>query len=485
MQARYVSNSSEVGDERGSWSSSSAGGLAAVATPTPELPSRFRFHHHYHHHSKAGHSPIPPSLPLQSPLTISPSKYHHHHHYFRSPEWHNHNDAFTHPHSVPPENYRPFPCKTLGIESYVTENLLLSAHIANSKVKSQQLTELPLFQRRCAHALADMIVSPHTILPALIGVFLRPDGTRRSAFNKQLSVYLKAAYRRTAKKPRGLQSKSDIPATLLPTILALLFSYICGLIFGWQLGLTIGLTSVTLYLTFLCVVLYGGLVRRWRLAQSVAETLLRYARSWRLLVDILFYRPPEQILVPTNVRLKLGASETPWEAVIRLSEKVWEAASSKYSATAVYLQYANEDASCQGKRRCRKACCVPALGCFILWILSLLTWSTVLRVYMNSGESADQYRHGSKIAFIVSGAVALLSLLTLLAASLKSVRRLTRIHQRFRSLIKQRNQLLRCTPDSKEAKIVSCHQNTAAAFTNSASLKLTQTGHSRARLYFE
>ncbi|VDK22680.1 unnamed protein product [Taenia asiatica] len=449
MQTRYALNSSEVGDERESWSSFSAGGLAAVAAPTPEFPSRFHSQHHYHYHSKTENSPPPP------PLTVSSSEHHRHHHHPRSQERHNHKEALRHPHAFPPEKYRLSPSKTLGIESYETENLFLGAYITNSKIKSHQLLEMPPFQRRCVHALADMIVSPYTTLPALIGVFLRPDGTKRSTFNKQLSVYLKAAYRRIAKKPKGLQSKSDIPATLLPTVLAMLFSYICGLIFGWQFGLTIGLTSITLYLAFLCVVLYGGLVRRWRLAQRAAETLLRYARSWRLIVDILFYRPPKQNLVPTNVRLlpvslKLGVSETPWDAVLRLSEKMWEAASSKYSTTAVYLQYASEDTSCQGKRRCRKACCIPALGCFILWILSLLTWSTALRVHMTSGEGASQYRHGSKIAFIVSGAVGMLSFLTLLAILLKPLQRLTRIPRRFQSLKKQRNQLLHCIQESKD-----------------------------------
>ncbi|KAL5110614.1 hypothetical protein TcWFU_007152 [Taenia crassiceps] len=449
MQARYALNNSEPGDERESWSGSSAGGLAAVTTPASEFPSRFRSQHHYHYYSKAEHPP-----PLR-PLAASSSERHHHHHYLESEEWHNHNETLRRPHSFPPENCPLSPSKTMGIESYETGNLLLGSHMANSKTKSQQPPELPYFQRRCAHALADMIVSPYTILPALIGVFLRPDGTRRSIFNKQLSVYLKAAYRRIAKKPKGLQSKSDIPATLLPTVLAMLFSYVCGLIFGWQLGLTIGLTSITLYLAFLCVVLYGGLVKRWRLAQLVAETLLRYARSWRLIVDILFYRPPKQSLVPTNVRLlpvslKLGASETPWDAVLRLSEKMWEAASSKYSTTAVYLQYASGDASCQGKRRCRKACCIPALGCFILWILSLLTWSTALRVRMSPGEGVSQYRHASKIAFIVSGAAGLLSLLTLLALLLKPLQRLTRIHRRFQLLKQQRKQLLHCIQESRD-----------------------------------
>ncbi|KAL5966890.1 hypothetical protein TSMEX_005432 [Taenia solium] len=496
MQTRYALNSSEVGDERESWSSFSAGGLTAVAAPTPEFPSRFHSQHHYHYHNKTENSPPPP------PLAVSSPEHHRHHHHLRSQERHNRKEALRHPHAFPPEKYRLSPSKTLGIEytsklyhggnsgvalvssqypnkeisedfqrnammkivqdtfaicnigyipeSYETENLLLGAYITNSKIKSQQLLEMPPFQRRCVHALADMIVSPYTTLPALIGVFLRPDGTKRSTFNRQLSVYLKAAYRHIAKKPKGLQSKSDIPATLLPTVLAMLFSYICGLIFGWQFGLTIGLTSITLYLAFLCVVLYGGLVRRWRLAQRAAETLLRYARSWRLIVDILFYRPPKQNLVPTNVRLlpvslKLGVSETPWDAVLRLSEKMWEAASSKYSTTAVYLQYAG-----QGKRRCRKACCIPALGCFILWILSLLTWSTALRVHMTSGEGVSQYRHGSKIAFIVSGAVGMLSFLTLLATLLKPLQRLTRIPRRFQSLKKQRNQLLHCIKESKD-----------------------------------
>nr|CDS17559.1 kinase D interacting substrate of 220 kDa [Echinococcus granulosus] len=453
-----IQRGSEERDERVSWSSSSAGGLAAVAAPTPEFLSRFRSQHHHHYHSRTEHPP--PLPPLQSPLAASSSEHHHHHHYLRSREWHNHNEALTHSHSSPPEKYRLSPTKTLGIESYETKNLLLAAYIANSKGKSQHFPELPPFQRRCAHALADMIVSPYTALPALIGVFLRPDGTRRSAFNKQLSVYLKAVYRRMAKKQQGLQSKSDIPATLLPTVLAMLFSYICGLIFGWQLGLTIGLTSITLYSIFLCLVLYGGLVRRWKLAQRIAETLLRYARSWRLIVDILLYRPPKQGRVPTNVRLlpvslKLGASETSWDAALRLSEKMWEAATSKYSTMAVYLQYASEDASCQSKRRCRKACCIPALGCFILWILSLLTWSTALRVHMNSGEGASQYRHGSKIAFIVSGVVGLLSLLTLLATSVKPLQRLARIHRRFQSLRKERNQLLHCIQQSKDRPKVS------------------------------
>lgn len=68
---------------------------------------------------------------------------------------------------------------------------------------------------------------------------------------------------------------------------------------------------------------------------------------------------------------------------------------------------------------------------------------------MNSGEGASQYRHASKIAFIVSGAAGVLSLLTLLTILLKPLQRLTRIHRRFQSLKKQRNQLLHCTQDSK------------------------------------
>lgn len=69
---------------------------------------------------------------------------------------------------------------------------------------------------------------------------------------RYISAYLKVAYRRVTKKQKGLHDKSDIPATLLPTIFALFFSHACGLIFGWQLGLTIGLTSITLYIAFLC-----------------------------------------------------------------------------------------------------------------------------------------------------------------------------------------------------------------------------------------
>ncbi|VDD82515.1 unnamed protein product [Mesocestoides corti] len=174
-------------------------------------------------------------------------------------------------------------------------------------------------------------------------------------------VYLKAAYRRKEKKTIDLQYKSKIPAALLPTAIALVFSYICGLIFGWQLGFTIGLTSVTIYLMFICLVFYGGLVRRWKSAQQIGETLMRYARSWSLIMDILFCRPPVKSSIPTNIRLyhfynfylfprllpvnlRLGSSETPWEAAVQLSEKMWEATTSKYSKTATYLQFAAEDA---------------------------------------------------------------------------------------------------------------------------------------------
>lgn len=109
MQARYALNSSEVGDEKESWSSSSAGGLAAVAAPTPEFPSRFRSQHHYHYHSKAEHPPPPP------PPAVSSSEHRHHHHYLRSQEWHNHNETLSHPHLLPHENFRLLPSKTLGI----------------------------------------------------------------------------------------------------------------------------------------------------------------------------------------------------------------------------------------------------------------------------------------------------------------------------------------------------------------------------------
>ena len=50
-------------------------------------------------------------------------------------------------------------------------------------------------------------------------------------------------------------------------------------------------------------------------------------------------------LLPIN--LKLGASETTWDVALRLSEKMWDAATLKYPKTAVYLQYACEDVSCK------------------------------------------------------------------------------------------------------------------------------------------
>ncbi|VDN98626.1 unnamed protein product [Rodentolepis nana] len=289
----------------------------------------------------------------------------------------------------------------------------LGSHIANSRVHghSAEIPDLPPFQRRCIHTLADIITSPYTLgLPAQIGVFLRPDHTKRSAFNKQLSTYLKTAYRRLGKKPKDLHRKWDILTTLLPTLFVLLFSYFCGLIFGWQLGQTIGLTSIILYVLFLCIVLYGGLKKRWKLIQPVAETLLRYSRSWRLIVDIIFYKPQKQTTVSSSIRLlpvslKLGVSETSWDAALRLTEKMWQSATSKYSKTTVYLQYASKDDDCAVERRCRKSCCFPAWICALLGVISLPTLFTALQIYMDLGNNTAQYKLGSKVAFFAAAIV--------------------------------------------------------------------------------
>ncbi|KAM7538111.1 hypothetical protein Aperf_G00000066312 [Anoplocephala perfoliata] len=377
MQTRYASNSSEAGDERETWSSSSM--------TTSEFPPRIHPQHHHHFYRRPD-GPIslqPP--PLQQHRLESHA--HHHRHYGRRPhEWYRLKDTSSHSHSPSTDNQKLPPYKTLGIEMYETENLQSGIQMANSRACSHSaaIPELPPFQRRCAHALADIITSPYTAgLPALIGVFLRPDGTRRSAFNKQLAS----------------------------------------------------------------VVLYGGLVKRWKFVQPVAETLLRYARSWRLIVDILFYKPQKQTAVPSNIRLlpvslKLGASESSWDAVLRLSEKMWEAATSKYSKIAIYLQYASEDAPCQTKRKCRKSCCLPAWACVVLWIMSLLTLLTALRIHVDSREEATRYKLGSKIALVFASIVGLLTLVSLFASVLKPIRRLARIKRRFEELKKEKSKLL-------------------------------------------
>ncbi len=76
------------------------------------------------------------------------------------------------------------------LDTYKTDNLALSRadnQTSNSKGHSRHKSELSDFQHRCIHAIADMLASPSTVLPTSTGVFLRSDGTRKNAFNKQLS----------------------------------------------------------------------------------------------------------------------------------------------------------------------------------------------------------------------------------------------------------------------------------------------------------
>ncbi|KAM3179755.1 hypothetical protein ACTXT7_000038 [Hymenolepis weldensis] len=408
---------------------------------------------------KLGVVPLPSVRPISPPPTLPPSvqntplepHLHRHQQYGASHEWHRLKDNSTHSHVPLTESPKMQPYL------YETGNLQLGTHIVNSRGRSHTagFPGLPPFQRRCTHALADIITSPYTIgLPAQIGVFLHPDGTRRSAFTKQLAAYLKTAYRRLGKKPKDLHQKPDILATLLPTIFALLFSYFCGLIFGWQLGQTIGLTSLILYFLFLSIVLYGGIKKRWKFIQPVAETLLRYARSWRLVVNIIFYKPQKQTTIPSNIRLlpvslKLGTMESSWDAAFRLSEKMWQAATSKYSKTSVYLQYASKDADCPIERRFRKSCCLPAWFCVILGIMSLLTLLTALRIYTDSGNNVTQYKLGSKITFIAAAIIEVFAIISLLTTVYKPIIRLAKVKKRFQVLKKERNELLLSSQESR------------------------------------
>ncbi|VDK74343.1 unnamed protein product [Dibothriocephalus latus] len=140
----------------------------------------------------------------------------------------------------------------------------------------------------------------------------------------------------------------DLTSAFLPPIIALLLSYILSLLFGWQLGLTVGLTSIFLYILFLAIVIFGGYAKNWKKAIEIGETAARYSRSWRLILDILFNQPPRGTYTPQHVRLipvtlNLGASYTAWDAAVQLSEKMWAAAATRYSMLAMHLQWAGKD----------------------------------------------------------------------------------------------------------------------------------------------
>uniref|UniRef100_A0A5K3F7V7 PNPLA domain-containing protein n=1 Tax=Mesocestoides corti TaxID=53468 RepID=A0A5K3F7V7_MESCO len=472
MQSRFNSTSTEAEEEV--WSSSSIDELSSLSQPTSQVNSQ-RFH------------PIQPkqSPPLRAPPLQQQHQHHHHihHHARESQQHHKSNESTTH--QPPMVENQIFSSKTLGIEVYETEGLF--ANLRSRQASTERSTQLPYlspFQHRCIHAVADMVTSPHTILPTLVSVFLRPDGTKKGIFSKNLSIYLKAAYRRKEKKTIDLQYKSKIPAALLPTAIALVFSYICGLIFGWQLGFTIGLTSVTIYLMFICLVFYGGLVRRWKSAQQIGETLMRYARSWSLIMDILFCRPPVKSSIPTNIRLlpvnlRLGSSETPWEAAVQLSEKMWEATTSKYSKTATYLQFAAEDAIRSTKPRFRRVCCLPSWAFLPLWILSLLTWTTVHRVYAGPRNNSNKLETGLKVALIVSGVVWLLGLLAILSTIFKPITRLIKVQSRFRQLKRDNVRLMNSSQISSDSVGSTdsfngiCKQSQPSRETNSQQLLLS------------
>nr|VZI23341.1 unnamed protein product [Spirometra erinaceieuropaei] len=160
--------------------------------------------------------------------------------------------------------------------------------------RQDHFSTLTTFQLRCIHAMADIIMCPYTVLPVSIGLFTRPGVTSREAYMHRLFTYLKELQKQEEPSLEERAGAFDLTSAFLPPAVALLLSYILSLLFGWQLGLTVGLTSVFLYL-----------------------------------------------LIP--ITLNLGASYTAWDAAVQLSEKMWAAGATKYSMLAMHLQWAGKD----------------------------------------------------------------------------------------------------------------------------------------------
>ncbi|KAL7065213.1 hypothetical protein AAHC03_04986 [Spirometra sp. Aus1] len=369
----------------------------------------------------------------------------------------------------------PFASKPIGQDSYDTSTLLgyfdrtyepnfssfqrTDAQLDSTADKRQDhFSTLTTFQLRCIHAMADIIMCPYTALPVSIGLFTRPGVTSREAYMPRLFTYLKELQKQEEPSLEERAGAFDLTSAFLPPAVALLLSYILSLLFGWQLGLTVGLTSVFLYLLFLAIVIFGGYAKNWKKAIEIGETVSRYSRSWRLILDILFNQPPRGTCKPKHVRLipitlNLGASYTAWDAAVQLSEKMWAAGATKYSMLAMHLQWAGKDIPIASDQRCRKSCCLPLWFWSLLCLLSSLTFATVLRIHGvsiltsraavvngsadRSFEQLERKPAGDRVSTIVaiaSLALWLLSLLILGVAIVRPVCRLLRGRVRLRAL---------------------------------------------------